>query len=176
MLKNATSQSKAICDFLSFFSKSTKNIFFMRCRRARSIKKSSQWTRRIYCTIQCPNCLDGCFSLNICWGSPFLLAVTVSIVIAGFPLFGSPRDFHCYYYFFCCWPLPRIHFWSWAVFGKPILTTQRYFGLLYIYVKTIYNIGTEILLSCCFDKNSASVLTTLGFIKWKSIFFHARSF
>ena len=30
------------------------------------------------------------FSLNICCGSPFLLAVTVIVVIAGIPLFGPP--------------------------------------------------------------------------------------
>ena len=28
------------------------------------------------------------FSLNICWGSPFLLAVNVLVVIVAFPLFG----------------------------------------------------------------------------------------
>ena len=32
------------------------------------------------------------FSLNICCGSPFLLAVTVLVVIVGFPLFGPPRE------------------------------------------------------------------------------------
>ena len=36
------------------------------------------------------------FSLNICWGSPFLLAVSGFAVIAGFPLFGPPRDFGRY--------------------------------------------------------------------------------
>ena len=31
-------------------------------------------------------------SLNICWGPPFLLAVTALVVIVGFPLFGPPRE------------------------------------------------------------------------------------
>ena len=42
------------------------------------------------------NVLRSVFFLNICCGSPFLLAVTVIIVIAGFPLFGPPwvASFH----------------------------------------------------------------------------------
>ena len=30
------------------------------------------------------------FSLSICWGSPFLLAMIVLVVMVGFPLFGTP--------------------------------------------------------------------------------------
>ena len=32
------------------------------------------------------------FSLNTCWGTPFLLAVIVLVVIVAFALFGSPRE------------------------------------------------------------------------------------
>ena len=35
-------------------------------------------------------------SLNICWGSPFLLAVIVHIVIVGFPPLVTPRENGCF--------------------------------------------------------------------------------
>jgi len=35
------------------------------------------------------------FSHNICWGSPFLLAMIVLVVIVGFPLFGPHRQNGC---------------------------------------------------------------------------------
>ena len=45
----------------------------------------------------------------------------------------------------------------------------------FIYEKTIYSIGTNILLSECFVKNSPSVQATLGIIKSKCTAFHALS-
>ena len=73
------------------------------------------------------------FSLNICWGSPFLLAVSGFAVIAGFPLFGPPRDFgRCRRLFSIVfdygWPLLNKRLRRERVFWKPIITTQRSFG------------------------------------------------
>ena len=50
----------------------------------------------------------------------------------------------------------------WRVSHPPKVTVVSHY---YWYIKAIYNIGTEILFSCCFDNNSPSIQTTLGVIK-----------
>jgi hypothetical protein len=71
-----------------------------------------------------------CFSLNICWGSPFLLALTVLVVIAGFALFGPPSGDGLFIF---RWLTPFLH-----VFLMPIKIIF-FLHVLLMPIKIIFN-------------------------------------
>ena len=117
------------------------------------------------------------FPQHLCWGSTFLLPLSVSRFIAGIKLFRPPRATRTpllllllllLLYLGCC---TLLLLYLECIFWKAIFTTLKYLAthpnllLLYLlllycycctcycytlYKKTIYDIGTKILYLCCF--------------------------